>query len=172
MGQLCKLRISDLRRLELGDIDWRAKQIRIVQQKTGRPLRLPLLADVGWAIIDYVRRCSSNIGTRSTRLQKPPRQRAGRRLDAAGVSNDAVLPPCARLSVCDTNRRPRSSAYTRRCTAPRRPGTDFVSGTAVCEMIRRAPNRPAATSPQTQAAEMCLYHATTGPVVGLLIVQP
>jgi hypothetical protein len=33
------LRISDLRRLELGDIDWRAKQIRIVQHKTGR--RLP-----------------------------------------------------------------------------------------------------------------------------------
>ena len=49
------LRISDLRRLELGDLDWRAKQIRIVQHKTGRPLSLPLLDDVGWAIIDYVR---------------------------------------------------------------------------------------------------------------------
>jgi integrase/recombinase XerD len=30
------LRISDLRRLELGDLDWRAKQITIVQHKTGR----------------------------------------------------------------------------------------------------------------------------------------
>jgi integrase len=49
------LRISDLRRLELGDLDWRAKQITIVQHKTGRPLTLPLLDDVGWAIIDYVR---------------------------------------------------------------------------------------------------------------------
>ena len=49
------LRISDLRRLELGDLDWRAKQITIVQHKTGRPLSLPLLDDVGWAIIDYVR---------------------------------------------------------------------------------------------------------------------
>jgi integrase/recombinase XerD len=49
------LRISDLRGLELGDLDWRAKQITIVQHKTGRPLRLPLLDDVGWAIIDYVR---------------------------------------------------------------------------------------------------------------------
>jgi integrase/recombinase XerD len=49
------LRISDLRRLGLGDLDWRAKQITIVQHKTGRPLSLPLLADVGWAIIDYVR---------------------------------------------------------------------------------------------------------------------
>jgi integrase len=49
------LRISDLRHLELGDLDWRAKRITIVQHKTGRPLSLPLLDDVGWAIIDYVR---------------------------------------------------------------------------------------------------------------------
>ena len=49
------LRISDLRRLELGDLDWRAKRITIVQHKTGRPLSLPLLDDVGWAIINYVR---------------------------------------------------------------------------------------------------------------------
>ena len=49
------LRISDLRQLELGDLDWRSKTITIVQEKTGRPLSLPLLDDVGWAIIDYVR---------------------------------------------------------------------------------------------------------------------
>jgi integrase/recombinase XerD len=49
------LRVSDLRGLELGDLDWRAKQVRIVQHKTGRPLRLPLLDDVGWAVIDYIR---------------------------------------------------------------------------------------------------------------------
>ena len=49
------LRISDLRALELGDLDWRSKTITIVQEKTGRPLSLPLLDDVGWAIIDYVR---------------------------------------------------------------------------------------------------------------------
>jgi site-specific recombinase XerD len=49
------LRISDLRQLELGDLDWRAKTITIVQHKTGRPLTLPLLDDVGWAVIDYVR---------------------------------------------------------------------------------------------------------------------
>lgn len=48
------LRISDLRQLELGDLDWRAKTITIVQHKTRRPLSLPLLDDVGWAIIDYV----------------------------------------------------------------------------------------------------------------------
>jgi integrase/recombinase XerD len=49
------LRISDLRQLELGDLDWRAKRVTILQHKTGRPLSLPLLDDVGWAIIDYVR---------------------------------------------------------------------------------------------------------------------
>jgi len=48
------LRISDLRQLELGDLDWRAKQITIFQQKTSRSLSLPLLDDVGWAIIDYI----------------------------------------------------------------------------------------------------------------------
>jgi integrase len=48
------LRISDLRHLELGDLDWRAKTITIIQHKTGAPLSLPLLDDVGWAIIDYV----------------------------------------------------------------------------------------------------------------------
>jgi integrase/recombinase XerD len=49
------LRISDLRHLELGELDWRAKTITIVQRKTGCRLSLPLLDDVGWAIIDYVR---------------------------------------------------------------------------------------------------------------------
>ena len=41
------LRISDLRELELSDLDWRAKTITIVQHKTRRPLSLPLLDDVG-----------------------------------------------------------------------------------------------------------------------------
>ncbi len=48
------LRISDLRQVELGDLDWRAKTITIVVHKTGRPLSLPLLDDVGWAVIDYI----------------------------------------------------------------------------------------------------------------------
>jgi integrase/recombinase XerD len=49
------LRICDLRHLELGDLDWRAKTLTVIQCKTGRPLSLPLLDDVGWAVIDYVR---------------------------------------------------------------------------------------------------------------------
>jgi len=49
------LRICDLRQLGPGDLDWRAKTVTIIQRKTGRPLSLPLLDDVGWAVIDYVR---------------------------------------------------------------------------------------------------------------------
>ncbi len=99
------LRISDLRQLELGDLDWRAKTLKIVQRKTGRPLSLPLLDDVGWAVIDYVRHgrpetacakvfvkhsypfdafgCSSSVATRLSRyaaragIEFPPGQASG-----------------------------------------------------------------------------------------------
>jgi integrase len=49
------LRVGDLRRLELGWFDWRARTLALTQHKTGLPLRLPLPGDVGWAVIDYVR---------------------------------------------------------------------------------------------------------------------
>ena len=99
------LRISDLRQLELGDLDWRAKALTVVQRKTGLPLSLPLLDDVGWAVIDYVRHgrpetacakvfvkhrhpfgpfgCSSSVGTRLShyaaraRIEFPPGQACG-----------------------------------------------------------------------------------------------
>jgi integrase len=48
------LRASDLARLRRGDIDWRTNEIRIVQAKTGRALCLPLEADSGNAIADYL----------------------------------------------------------------------------------------------------------------------
>jgi len=48
------LRPVDMVGLRLGDIDWRQGQITLVQHKTGTVLRLPLLADVGEAIADYL----------------------------------------------------------------------------------------------------------------------
>jgi len=48
------LRNVDIRNLKLTDIDWRANSINIVQQKNRKPLILPLLNDVGNAIVDYV----------------------------------------------------------------------------------------------------------------------
>jgi len=49
------LRVGDLRRLELGWFDWRAKTLALTQHKTGLPLTLPVPGDVGWAVIDYIR---------------------------------------------------------------------------------------------------------------------
>jgi integrase len=49
------LRGVDLRRLRFSDLDWASNWVSVVQAKTGRRVWLPLLKDVGWAIIDYVR---------------------------------------------------------------------------------------------------------------------
>lgn len=48
------LRPVDIAGLRLRDIDWRQGHITVVQHKTGTLLRLPLLADVGDAIADYL----------------------------------------------------------------------------------------------------------------------
>lgn len=49
------LRISDARLLRFDSIDWQNKRLSITQKKTGIPLDLPLLDDVGWAMIDYLK---------------------------------------------------------------------------------------------------------------------
>ena len=49
------LRGVDVRRLRFSDLDWAGNRVSVVQAKTGRRVSLPLLKDVGWAIIDYVR---------------------------------------------------------------------------------------------------------------------
>ena len=48
------LRSIDIIRLKLDDIKWRTNSISIIQQKTLRRLEVPLLTDVGNAIIDYL----------------------------------------------------------------------------------------------------------------------
>ena len=48
------IRISDILNLRFDSIDWERKHITIQQQKTGAQVELPLLEDVGWAIIDYL----------------------------------------------------------------------------------------------------------------------
>lgn len=49
------LRASDICRLKLEDIHWAENNIAINQYKTGNRLELPLLKDVGEAIIDYLK---------------------------------------------------------------------------------------------------------------------
>jgi site-specific recombinase XerD len=48
------LRSADVKTLKLSDLRWSENVIELVQNKTRNLLRLPLLRDVGWAIIDYL----------------------------------------------------------------------------------------------------------------------
>lgn len=49
------MRTSDVCLLKFSDLDWDNNKIRFVQHKTGTPLELPLLRDVGEAIINYLK---------------------------------------------------------------------------------------------------------------------
>lgn len=49
------LRSADVKDLLLSNLRWDTNTIEIVQSKTKNPLRLPLMKDVGWAIIDYLK---------------------------------------------------------------------------------------------------------------------
>lgn len=49
------LRSIDVKRLELDDFDWTGNKLWVKQVKTGHKIQLPLLKDVGWAVIDYIR---------------------------------------------------------------------------------------------------------------------
>ena len=49
------LRGVDVRRLEFADFDWPGNRLFVTQAKTGHRVQLPLLKEVGWAVIDYIR---------------------------------------------------------------------------------------------------------------------
>lgn len=49
------LRSSDVAGLRFSNIDWEKEVIRLTQVKTGNPLELPLLEDVGEAVINYLK---------------------------------------------------------------------------------------------------------------------
>ena len=49
------LRASDIAHLTFGNIDWENSTITLSQLKTGKKIELPLLVDVGEAIIDYLK---------------------------------------------------------------------------------------------------------------------
>jgi site-specific recombinase XerD len=74
------LRSIDIVNLKLGDIQWKRNTIEIVQEKTGNPLILPLLIDVGNAIADYILngRPNSRQPYLFLRTQAPYRKLSGR----------------------------------------------------------------------------------------------
>jgi len=54
LGVVTGLRAIDIFRLKLTDIDWRKGEINLQQSKTGQNLQLPLTADIGEALQDYI----------------------------------------------------------------------------------------------------------------------
>jgi len=49
------LRVSDIRELKFYNLNWSRKTISLTMQKTKQSLKLPLLDDIGWAVIDYLK---------------------------------------------------------------------------------------------------------------------
>lgn len=49
------LRCTDIKQLKTENFRWEDKKIMLTQSKTKEPLVLPLIPEVGWAIIDYLR---------------------------------------------------------------------------------------------------------------------
>jgi len=59
------LRAIDIANLKLEDIDWYSNEIKLVQTKTGNPLSLPLMPNVGNAIADYILNARPNSYSRN-----------------------------------------------------------------------------------------------------------
>lgn len=49
------LRIADVSALRLDSLKWERNELEFIQHKTGNQVTQPLLEDVGWAIIDYIK---------------------------------------------------------------------------------------------------------------------
>lgn len=49
------LRIADVSGLRLDSLKWERNELELIQHKTGNRAIYPLLEDVGWAIIDYIK---------------------------------------------------------------------------------------------------------------------
>jgi integrase/recombinase XerD len=87
------LRDGEITRLRLEDIDWRAETLHIRHSKTGANSKLPLMTEVGEALLNYLRRGRPKTDAREIFIRaRAPYQRLSslysevrRRLEAAGV---------------------------------------------------------------------------------------
>lgn len=55
------LRAIDIINLKLSNFDWERKVIIVAQEKTNHTITLPLLNDVGWSVIDYIKNGRPNV---------------------------------------------------------------------------------------------------------------
>jgi len=49
------LRVSDIKAIRLENIHWNSNSLEIIQHKTKSPVCFPILKDIGWAIIEYLK---------------------------------------------------------------------------------------------------------------------
>ena len=49
------LRCGDVKKLSFDNFNWTEKKLCFIQSKTKQEMELPLVADVGWAVIDYLK---------------------------------------------------------------------------------------------------------------------
>ena len=49
------IRAGDIKSIKLSDLDWQSMKICFKQQKTGVVATFPILKDIGWALIDYLK---------------------------------------------------------------------------------------------------------------------
>jgi integrase len=49
------MRVHDIREIRLNNLNWATRNIEIVQHKTKQTIVYPILDDIGWAIIDYLK---------------------------------------------------------------------------------------------------------------------
>lgn len=49
------IRVGDVKSLELSDLKWQSETIEVRQNKTKNTVTYPILKDIGWALIDYLK---------------------------------------------------------------------------------------------------------------------
>ena len=82
------LRASDIANLQFSNIDWDKNLITLTMQKTGKVIELPLLADVGNAIIDYLRHGRHNSDMQIVFLSgKAPYEAATKTMVCGAIQN-------------------------------------------------------------------------------------
>ncbi len=57
------IRVGDLKALKLTCLDWKKREIIFTQTKTGTPVKYPILDDVGWSLIDYLKNGRPKVST-------------------------------------------------------------------------------------------------------------
>ncbi|MDR1170587.1 MAG: tyrosine-type recombinase/integrase [Prevotellaceae bacterium] len=57
------IRISDIASLKLDNLKWERKEIEFEQYKTGKKVIYPMLDEIGWSIIDYIRYARPGTGS-------------------------------------------------------------------------------------------------------------